>query len=45
METVREFRYPGDWVIAGVGCDAAVAARTRYGWVMFMDCGELLYGG
>ena len=26
------------------GCDAAVTARTRCGWVKFRECGELLYG-
>ena len=29
---------------AGGGCEAAVTARTRCGWVMFRECGELLYG-
>ena len=29
---------------AGGGCDAAVTAKTRCGWVMFRECGELLYG-
>ena len=28
----------------GGGCEAAVTARTRCGWVTFMECGELLYG-
>ena len=28
---------------AGGGCEAAVTARTRCGWVMFMECSELLY--
>ena len=27
---------------AGGGCEAAVTARTRCGWVTFMECGELL---
>ena len=26
------------------GCEAAVTARTRCGWVKYMQCGELLYG-
>ena len=26
------------------GCEAVVAARTRYVWVKFGECGELLYG-
>ena len=43
VETVREFRYLCDWVSAVGGCEAAVTARTRCGWVKFMECGELLY--
>ena len=31
-------------VSAGGGCEVAVTARTRCGWVMFRECGELLYG-
>ena len=44
MGTVREFTYLGDRVSAGRGCEAAVIARTRCGWVKFRECGELLYG-
>ena len=44
VETVWEFTYLGDRVSAGGGCEAAVAARTRYWWFMFRVCGELLYG-
>ena len=29
---------------AGGGCEAAVAVRTRCGWVAFSECGEMLYG-
>ena len=43
METVREFTYLGDSVSVG-GCEAAVTARTRYEWVQFRECSELLYG-
>ena len=28
----------------GEGCEAAVTARTRCGWVKFGECSELLYG-
>ena len=28
---------------ASGGYEAAVTARTRYGWVMLRECGELLY--
>ena len=44
MKTVREFTYLGDRVSAGGGCEAAVTAITRCGWVKFRECGELLYG-
>ena len=30
-------------MIAGGGCEAAVTARTRCGWVKLRECGELLY--
>ena len=43
METVREFTYLGDRVSADGGCDAAVNARTRCGWIKFRECGEFLY--
>ena len=38
-----ELTYLGDGVCAGGGCEAAVTARTRCGWVEFRECGELLY--
>ena len=44
VETVCEFTYLGDRVSAGGGCEAAVTAGTRCGWVMFRECGKLLYG-
>ena len=44
VETVKEFIYLGDRVSAGGGCETAVTARTRCGWVTFRECGELLYG-
>ena len=34
--------YMGDRVNAACGCEAAVIARTRIGWVKFRECGELL---
>ena len=45
-ETVRKITYQGDRVSAGGGCEAAVTARTRYGWVKLRECllSELLYG-
>ena len=42
VETVRGFCYLGDRVNASGGCEAAVTARTRIGWVKFRECGELL---
>ena len=44
VETVMEFTYLGDRVIAGGECEAVVTARTRCGWIRFMECSELLYG-
>ena len=44
METVLKFTYLCDRVSAGGGCEAAVTARTRCGWVKFMEFSELLYG-
>ena len=44
VETVMEFTYLSDRVSAGGGCEAAVTARTRCGWVKFRECGELLHG-
>ena len=37
VETVREFTYLGDRVSAGGGCEAAVTAIKRCGWVKFMS--------
>ena len=42
VETVRSFCYLGDRVDANGGCEAAVTARARLGWMKFRDCGELL---
>ena len=38
VETARESTYLGDRVSAGGGCEAAVTARTRCGWVKFREC-------
>ena len=43
VKIVMEFIYRGDRVSAGGGCEAAVTARTRYGWVKLRECGELHY--
>ena len=42
VETVRSFCYLGNRVNASGGCEAAVTARARIGWVKFKECGELL---
>ena len=38
VETVTEFTYLG-----GRRCEVAVTAKTRCGWAMLMECGELLH--
>jgi len=43
LETVKGFCYLGDRVNAGGGCEAAVTATARIGWVKFRECGELLH--
>ena len=42
VEMVSGFCYLGDRVNAGGGCEAALTARARIGWVKFRECGELL---
>ena len=42
VETVRGFFYLGNRVNESSGCEAAVTARARIGWMMFKECGELL---
>ena len=42
METVNAFCYLGNRLNASDGCEAAVTARVRIGWVRFRECGELL---
>ena len=44
METVKEFIYFDDRVSTAEGCEDAVTARTRCGWVKLRECGVLLYG-
>ena len=39
---MRGFCYLGDRVNAGSGCEGAVTARARIGWVKFRECEELL---
>ena len=44
MDTVSELTNLGDRVSAGGGCELAVTAITRCGWVKFRECSELLCG-
>ena len=44
VETISAFMYLGDRLSASGGCEAALTTRTRCGWVIFWECGELLYG-
>ena len=44
VKTVSVFTYLGDRVSAGGGCEAAMTASTRCGWVEVRECCELLYG-
>ena len=36
--------YLGDRLSVSGGCEAAVTARARFGWMKFRECGELLLG-
>ena len=31
-------------MIAGGGCEAAITARTRFVYMKFKECGQLMYG-
>jgi len=42
--TVGAFCYLGDRMNASGGCEAAVTARTRIGWLKFREYGEILHG-
>ena len=44
VETVKGFCYLGDRLNAIGGCETAVTARARIGWMKFRECGELLLG-
>ena len=43
VETVNGFCYLGDRLNAGSGCEVAVAARVRIGWVRFKECGIIAW--
>ena len=42
VEIANGFCYLEDRLNASSGCEAAVTARVRIGWVRFRECGELL---
>ena len=44
VKTVNGFCYLGDRLNASGGCETAVTARVRIGWVRFRESGELLLG-
>ena len=44
VETVSKFTYLGDRLNATDGCETAVTARSRIGWIKFMECSEILKG-
>ena len=43
VETVSKFTYLGDRYATG-GCETAVTARSRIGWMKFRECSEILKG-
>ena len=44
VETVNEFCYLEDKMKTSGGCEAAVTARMRIGWIKFRECSVLLLG-
>ena len=38
VETVNEFCYLGDKLKTSRGCEAAITARMRIGWIKFREC-------
>ena len=44
VETVKGFCYLGDGLNASDGCETAVTARVRIGWMKFRERGELSLG-
>ena len=43
VETVKEFCYFDNRLIASGGCKAEVTARTRLAWKKFRECGEIQF--
>ena len=44
VRTMNEFWYLGNSLNATGGCEVAVTARARVGWVIFKKCWELFLG-
>ena len=44
VETVSMFIYLGNRLNATGGCETAVTARSRIGWMKFRECSEILKG-
>ena len=44
VDFVKSFCYLGDRLNARGGSEAAVTARTRFRWIKFRECVELLCG-
>ena len=44
LETITKFTYLGDRLNTTGGCEIAVTARSRIGWIKFRECSEILKG-
>ena len=44
VETVSKFTYQGDRLNSTGGCETAVTARSRIGWMKFRECSEIHKG-
>ena len=44
VKTVSKFTYLGDRLNATGGCETAVTATLRIGWMKFRECSEILKG-
>ena len=42
VETMSKFTYLGDRLNATGGCEMAVTARSRIGWMKFRECSKIL---
>ena len=42
--TVSKFTYLGDRLNATGGCETAVTARSRFGWMTVRECSKILKG-